>query len=121
VVKFPLSWGTGGGWGSWGMGGGKPRQPCQAKPSQPSQAKTSLGQSQGQGQVKLSQAKSSPTKSSPRDCLGRLFSFKMQEVPKNHFCHELGRRRSSGRETTAVLHGISTRIQWDQFWTSSET
>ena len=39
-----------------------------------------------------------------------------QEVSKKVFFHELGRRRSSGCETTAVLHGISTRIPWDQLW-----
>ena len=44
----------------------------------------------------------------------RLFS---KMCPTICFCHELGRQRSSGCETTAALHQISTRIQWDQFWT----
>ena len=45
----------------------------------------------------------------PKNCLGSRAGV--------IFFHELGRRRSSGCETTAVLHGILTRIQWDQFWT----
>ncbi len=46
-----------------------------------------------------------------------FFLFFFKRCPKYDFCHELGRRRSFGCETTAVLHGISTRIEWDQFWT----
>ena len=46
------------------------------------------------------------------ELLGYTFLLFFQEVPKHHFRHEMGRRASSGHETSTKLHEISTRIHW---------
>ena len=52
--------------------------------------------------------------------LDLLFLF-YENCQKHDFGHGLGRRRSSGRDTTAVWHRMSSRIQWDQFWILNPT
>jgi hypothetical protein len=54
----------------------------------------------------------------PRDCVGMLFYFLFQGGVQNLiFVTKWVADGASGCETTAVLHRISTQIQWDQFWT----
>ena len=38
---------------------------------------------------------------------------RLAKIARTRFLHERGRHKSYGRADTAVLHGITTRIQWN--------